>query len=93
MNDQENQILIYTIDNILAEPSLLQSTRRDFLTFKNKFMSKEATQDDVRRLNDLIQLKNDELIATYGLLEIGKDIQAADILVGMKNKRKFDDIE
>ena len=91
MNDQEIDIVVFTIDNILKQPNLLESTKRDFVSFKNKFLSKEGTQEDVKRLNDLIELKNKELIATYGLLELGKDIEAADILTSMK-KRKFEDI-
>ena len=89
MNEQEIQILVYTIDNILEQP-LLEITRQYFINFKNLFLSKKGTQDDVEKLNNLIQLKNDELTATYGLLEIGKDVIAANILVGMK--RKFEEI-
>jgi len=87
MNDQEIDMLVFIIDNILKEPNLLESTKKDFVSFKNTFISKKGTDQDVKRLNDLIELKNSELIAASSLVEFLETNEAADILTNMKNKR------
>ena len=87
MNDQEIDMLVFIIDNILKEPNLLESTKKDFLSFKNTFISKKGTDQDVKNLNDLIELKNSELIAASSLVEFLETNEAADILTNMKNKR------
>ena len=87
MNDQEIDMLVFIIDNILKEPNLLESTKKDFLSFKNTFISKKGTDQDVKNLNNLIELKNSELITASNLVEFLETNEAADILTNMKNKR------
>ena len=88
MNDQEINMLVFIIDNILQEPNLLKTTKEEFVSFKNIFMSNNGTYKDVEKLNNLIEIKNNEVIALSGMVEFLETNEAADILTTIKNKKR-----